>query len=269
MKVKRKATPTYLLRPVKIFQDYQIVDLPKDIMAGITVAIILLPQAIAFTLIAELPPQMGLYAAIVAAIFGALWGSSNQMQTGPANTTSLLILSVLLTIAEPGSPKYVAAAGLLAVMVGVFCLVMGLARLGILVNFISDSLIVGFTSGAGILIMVSQLRNLLRLDFPSSPSILVTLRNVSLHFQDIHMPSLILGVGTIAVVILLKKISPKAPGLFMGIIASALAVVYFGLEQQGVSVIGQLPRGLPPLAQLPLFDWDLIRELSNGALAVS
>jgi hypothetical protein len=126
----------YWERPVTILRHYQPADLLPDVMAGLTIAIVLLPQAIAYSLIAELPPQMGLYAAIVAAIIGALWGSSAHLHTGPTNAASLLVLSTLLSIAAPGTPRYLAAAGLLAVMVGVARLLMGLARLGVLVNFV-------------------------------------------------------------------------------------------------------------------------------------
>ena len=131
--------PTYLLQPVHLFRTYDRRNLRPDLVAGLTVAVILLPQAIAFALIAELPPQMGLYAAIVGAIVGGLWGSSNQVHTGPTNALSLLVLSVLLTVATPGTPEFIVAAGMMALMVGVFQLVMGLARLGVLVNFVSHS----------------------------------------------------------------------------------------------------------------------------------
>lgn len=134
--INLKHIPLYFLRPIRLFQTYQRSALRPDLIAGLTVAVVLLPQAIAYALIAELPPQMGLYTAIVAAIVGALWGSSNQLHTGPTNAASLLVLATLLPIAAPGSPEFLAAAGLMAVMVGIFRLVMGLARLGFLVNFV-------------------------------------------------------------------------------------------------------------------------------------
>ena len=110
--------------------------LQSDLIAGLTVAVILLPQAIAFALIAELPPQMGIYTAAIAAVVGALWGSSNQIQTGPTNAGSLLVLSILLANFSPGTDQYILAAGMLAVMAGLMQLVMGLARLG---TVIADS----------------------------------------------------------------------------------------------------------------------------------
>jgi SulP family sulfate permease len=162
-----KHVPFYFLKPVRLFQTYDRSNLRPDLIAGLTVAVILLPQALAFALIAELPPQMGIYAAVVAAIIGGLWGSSNQVSTGPTNAISLLVLSALLAVATPGTVEFVIAAGLMAVMVGVFQLAMGLARLGVLVNFVSHSVIVGFTAGAGLLIAINQLRPLLGLEFTS------------------------------------------------------------------------------------------------------
>jgi SulP family sulfate permease len=149
--------PYYLSRPFRVFKEYDPAVLRQDALSGITVAVILLPQAMAFALIAELPPQMGIYAVIVGSIVGALWGSSNHTHTGPANAISLLVLSALLIGFTPGSPEYIVAAGLMAVMVGIFQLVMGMARLGVLVNFVSHSVIVGFATGAGVLIAVGQI----------------------------------------------------------------------------------------------------------------
>ncbi len=261
--------PGYFARPVHLFQRYNWRDeLRPDMIAGLTVAVILLPQGIAYALIAELPAQVGLYTAIVGAIIGALWGSSNHLQTGPTNAASLLVLSVLLPLAEPGSMDFVMAAGLMAVMVGIFRLVLGLARLGMLVNFVSDSVIVGFTAGAGLLISVNQLRPLLRLDLPSSPGLVETAQNIALHLPETHWPSLVLGVGTMVIIILIQRFAPKLPGPLIGMVTVSVVVGLLRLDQQGVSVIGQLPRSLPPLAALPLLDLRLIGELSTGALAV-
>ena len=185
-----RTLPIFFIRPLRIFRDYRLADLRPDLLAGLTVALVVLPQAIAYALVAGLPPQTGLYAAIAGAIAGALWGSSNQLHTGPTNAASLLVLSVLLAVAAPGEPEYLAAAGLLAILVGVFRLAMGLARLGMLVNFVSDSFIVGFTAGAGVLIGANQTRNLLRLPIPSRPELLDTVADALAHLGQAHWPSL-------------------------------------------------------------------------------
>lgn len=259
--------PYYMLRPVRVFQSWSPGDLTSDLMAGITVGLIALPQAIAFALIAGLPPQMGLYATIVATLVGGLWGSCNEMKTGPANAISILVFSSLIVVATPGSSEYVLAAGMLAVMAGVMQLTIGLTRLGILVNFVSYSVIVGFASGAAVLIAVGQIRPLLGLNFPSA-GLLSTLQNIAIHLPDTHWPTAMLGLGTIGLLILLKKINPKLPGPLISLVVAGILVFALSLNEQGVDVIGELPRGLPPLVKLPVFNLSLIAKLSSGALAV-
>src|SRR5512136_1739239 len=224
-----KSNLSFFARPVQVLRGYRRENLRPDLIAGLTVAVILLPGAVAYATIAQVPPQVGLYTAIVAAIVGAVWGSSNQLHTGPNSTGSLLVFSALLTIAEPGSPRFLAAAGLVAVMVGLFSLLMGVAHLGVLVNFVSDSVIIGFSAGAGVLIWVSQLGSLLRLDFPTSPSLLVTLQNVLTHLTETHWPSLAVGVAMIAVIVILRRVNRKLPGPLIGMVIASLLVGALGL----------------------------------------
>ncbi len=264
-----QSVPYFLLRPVRIFRSYRLSDLQPDLLAGLTVAVVLLPQAIVFALLAGLPPQMGLYSAIVAAIVGALWGSSTHLHSGPTNTASILVLSTLAPLTAPGSPEFNIAAGLLAVMVGVFRLGMGLARLGMLVNFVSDSVIIGFTAGAGVLIAVGEMRTLLRLEFSAPPGLLNTLQNLFWHLPETHFISLSLGMGTLAVILLIRRFNRRWPAQLIGLSLAAALVGLFRLDQHGVTIIGELPHSLPPLASLPLLDMQLIGELSVGALAVA
>jgi SulP family sulfate permease len=265
-----RSVPRYFLKPIHIFQTYSQANLRPDLIAGLTVGVVLLPQAIAYALIAELPPQVGLYAAIVAAIVGAFWGSSHHLQTGPTNAISLLVLSTLMSTATTTTTTtdFLVMAGMLAVMVGILQLAMGLARLGMLVNFVSHSVVVGFSSGAGVLIATKQLRHLLGLEF-ASEGLVETLHGVFTHLPETHQATLFLGVGTVLLIVLFRRLSPKLPGPLMGMVIAAAVVGLLGLDQQGVKVIGQLPRGLPPLARLPLFDLDLISQLAMGALAIA
>lgn len=262
-----RAIPQFLAAPLRLVKSYELRHIQADFVAGLTTGVIALPQAIAFALIAELPPVMGLYATAVAGVVGALWGSTNQMNTGPANAISILVLSVLLTTATPGSPEFIAAAGLLALMAGVFQLVIGLSRLGVLVNFVSHSVIVGFASGAGVLIGANQLKHLLGLEFESR-NLIETLQGTLLNLPFIHWPTAMLGIGTMLVIILMRMTIPKIPGSLVAMIGAAIVVFLFNLESLGVGVIGELPTGLPPIASLPIFDINLIAELSTGALAV-
>jgi len=232
------------------------------------VAIVLLPQAIAYAMIAELPPNMGLYAAIITSVIGALWGSSHHLSIGPTNTSSLVVLATLLPIAQVGSQQYILAAGLMAVMAGVFQIILGIARMGVLVNFVSDSVIIGLTAGAGVLIGANQLRHLFRLNFPSSASLIITLREINGHSAEVHWISLIIGLLVMLIIIVLKRYKPQWPTLLIGMVFATALVGFFRLDQSGVAVIGQLPRNLPPIAKLPLLDFELISQLSTGALAV-
>ncbi|MEJ2746761.1 MAG: SulP family inorganic anion transporter [Anaerolineae bacterium] len=242
-------------------------NLRPDLVAGLTVAVIALPQAIAFAVIAELPPQMGLYTSIVGGIAGAFWGASNQAHTGAANAISLLVASALAGIATPGANAYMLAAGLMAVMAGVFQLLMGLLRLGVLVNFVSHSVIIGFTAGAGMLIIIKQVGPLLGIPLNTANPI-VAIQDFIFSLSVIHWPTAVLGLGTILAGILLGKISPKIPKALLSIILASVAVFIFDLGEAGVALIGELPRTLPPLAPLPFFDLQLISRLSTGALAV-
>nr|MEE4268455.1 SulP family inorganic anion transporter [Candidatus Krumholzibacteria bacterium] len=259
----------YLIRPWTLLKNYRKADLRPDLVAGLTVAVVLLPQAIAYALIAELPAQMGLYSAIVAAVIGGLWGSSRHLHTGPTNATSLLILATLLTVTQPGTPEFLAAAGLLAVMVGIMKLAMGLLRMGVLVNFVADSVVLGFTAGAGVLISVNQLRHLLRVDIASSPDILTTLRDLIYHVGDIHLISLGLGLGTMLVIGLLRRFKPDWPAALLGMIGASAVTGFFQLDDQGVRVLGALPQSLPPFSGIALPTPGLLGHLSAGALAVS
>jgi SulP family sulfate permease len=270
MVINRVGTQTlsFFLRPVRILKSYRRGDLRPDLIAGLTVAVVLLPQSIAFAMVAELPPDVGIYAAIVSSIVGALWGSSNHLHTGPTNSISLLVLATLLPIAAVGTPEYLAAAGLMAVMVGIFQAALGISRLGVLVNFVSDSVIIGYTAGAGILIGVNQLRNLLGLDVPSSSSLLTTIHDLVMNLPETHWLSLIVGLGGILFLILQKRFFPKWPGALMVMILSAALVGFAHLDQQGIKIIGDIPRGLPPLADLPLLNFGLMIDLSSGVLAV-
>jgi sulfate permease, SulP family len=258
----------YLRQPAALFRDRASADLRPDLMAGLTVGVILLPQAIAFSLIAELPPQMGLYTAILGGIAGALWGSSNHLTTGPTNALSLLTLSTLATLALPGSQAYIVAAGLLALMVGALQLVLGLLRLGVIVNFVSHSVIVGFATGAGVLIAIRQIGPLLGIQL-SGGNIATTIASAFGGISATHLLTAAIGMGTMMLIVLIRRLDPRLPGPFFAIVVSGVLVYLLGDRAEGVAVIGEFPRSLPPLAALPVLDLDLISRLSTGALAVS
>lgn len=267
---KRTVAPAvgYLQRPYTLIRNYDTVNFRPDLTAGLTVAIILLPQSIAFALIAELPPEMGLYASIIGALVGALWGSSNQLHTGPTNAISLLVFASLATVVPPGTQLFILAAGLMAVMVGMLQLLMGLARLGMLVNFVSHSVIVGFATGAGILIAIRQLGPLLGISFEAE-NVVETIRETIFLLPEIDWATAAIGIGVMVIMVVGRRVNRKLPAALIGMVLASLVTAVFDLQNKGVKVIGEIPASLPPLSNLPILNLDLIGSLSAGALAVA
>jgi SulP family sulfate permease len=211
-----------------------------DLLAGLTVAVVAVPQCMAYALIAGLPVQYGLYAAIVPAIIGSLWGSSAQLITGPTTAISLVVSS-LVRLAPPGSSHYVELAFFLALMVGVIQIAMGVARLGSLLNFVSHSVILGFT-----LIGFKQIPNLLGLKLERTSLFIESLVQIANHLHETHLITLALGLGTVAVIISLRKLRPSWPGKLIALVVIGGVVALFKLDAQGVAVVGAIPRSLPP-----------------------
>ncbi len=258
-----------LTQPLRLLRGYPRTALHDDLLAGITVSLVLLPQALAFSLLAGLPPVMGLYTALVAAIVGSLWGSSSHLHSGPTNTAAILTFTVLAPLFTVGSAEFSAAAGLLALLAGLIKLLLGLARLGLLVNFVSDAVAVGFTAGAGLLIIVNQLAPILRLPIASTEGFVGGLGALFHQITAVHLPSLLLGLGTILMVVIWQRSTRRIPGALAGVILLSLVAWLFGMERHGVRVMGTLPVPLPTLAILPIFDLELIGKLANAALAIA
>ena len=258
----------YLRQPAELARGYDRTHLRPDLIAGLTVGVVLLPQAIAFSLLAQLPPQMGLYTAILGGIVAALWGSSDQLHTGPTNTLSLLVFSTLVVSATPGSELYIVAAGVLAVMAGALQLGLGLLRLGFIVNFVSHSVIVGFGTAAGVLIALRQLDPLLGLSLPRS-DVLTGLINTVLAAPQTHLLTAAIGLGSMALILVLRRINPRLPGSLIALLVATAVVYLLGERAAGVAVLGPIAGGLPSLAGLPLLDLHLLGELSTGALALA
>lgn len=258
----------YLRQPAALARGYNRANLRPDLIAGLTVGVVLLPQAIAFSLLAQLPPQMGLYTAIIGGIVAALWGSSEHLHTGPTNTLSLLVFSTLAISTLPGSQEYVLAAGVLAVMAGALQVGLGLLRLGFIVNFVSHSVIVGFGTAAGVLIALRQIDPLLGLSLPKS-DVLTGLINSVLAVPGTHLLTAAIGVGSMALIILLRRVNPRLPGSLIALLAATAVVYLLGERAAGVAVLGPIAGGLPSLTALPLFDLQLLGELSTGALALA
>jgi SulP family sulfate permease len=252
---------------------YSLRDARKDVVAGMTVAAVAVPQAMAYGMVAGLPPEVGLYTAIVMTGVGALFDSSKQLINGPTNAISIAVLSALAAIAAPD--ERLAAAVLFAFLVGAVQLSITLLRLGDLSRYISHSVIVGFTLGASVLLVLDQLKNLLGM---------ASVGDVHDHFLlrfwltmtqggGVHPATAALGVGTILVTVALRWLKRRLrlhlfPELLVVIVGSAALVAWLGLDAQGVKVVGEIPAKLPQF-QLPRVDAVQVRRLAPSALAIA
>ena len=246
--------------------------LKADFLAGLIGAIIVLPQGVAFATLAGLPPEYGLYAAMVPAVIAAFFGSSWHLVSGPTNAISLVLFATLSHLAEPGSAQYIKLALTLTIMVGTLQLAMGLARLGQLVNFISHTVVVGFTAGAGVLIMASQLRNFFGVPIPRGASFLETLRQFVVHLPDVQPWVLAVGLATLLSGLAVRRWAPKVPymivAMLVGSVTAWLLNLEFGAAATGIKTIGALPGALPPLS-MPEFSLETEKRLLGIALAVT
>lgn len=243
-----------------------------DLVAGLTGAIIVLPQGVAFATIAGLPPEYGLYAAMIPAITAALFGSSWHLVSGPTTAISIVVFSALSPLAEPGTAQYVSLALTLTFLTGIFQLIMGLARMGTLVNFISHTVVIGFTAGAAVLIASSQFKNFFGVNIPRGSSFYETMRQLALQAGDINPYVLSVGAVTLAVGILVKKFHPKIPYMIAAMITGSLFALalnkLIGVEVTHIRTVGALPATLPPLS-MPDFSLETVKKLSSSALAIT
>jgi SulP family sulfate permease len=242
--------------------------LRADLLAGLTGAMIVLPQGVAFATIAGLPPVYGLYTAMITPVVAAMWGSSRHLVSGPTTAISLVIFATVGQLAEPGSPAFIQAALTITFLAGVFQLAMGLARMGTLVNFVSHVVVSGFTAGAAILILLSQLKHLLGLNIRSGSSMVATLRNIAAHSGETNPWALGLGLATLGVALLSKRLFPKIPHLLVGLVFSSVAAYLMGGESVGLRVVGKVSGVLPPFS-VPELDASTFATLAQSAFAVA
>ena len=242
--------------------------LRADLMAGLTGAVIVLPQGVAFAMIAGLPPEYGLYTAIITPVVAALFGSSLHLISGPTTAISIVVFSTVSELVEPGSADYIQMVLTLTFLAGAYQLAFGLARLGTLVNFVSHAVVVGFTSGAAILIATSQMKHVLGLAIPRGHSFLHVWVEIAGRVGQINLFVLAVAVVTLAAAILFRITIPRWPGMLFAMIIGSLACLSMDGSSHGVLLIGRMPAHLPP-PSLPDFSPDTIRLLAPKALAVA
>ncbi len=219
--------------------------LKADFVAGLTGAVIVLPQGVAFAMIAGLPPIYGLYTAMVTPIIAALFGSSRHLVSGPTTAISLVIFATVGKLAEPGTPQFIEFALTITLLAGIFQLILGLGRMGTLINFVSHVVVVGFTAGAAILIMFSQLKHLLGLYVKSGSSLVASMKIIGENIGSTNIHALGIGIGTFLIAVISKKLFPKIPNLLVALVLSALVAFFIGGESVGLRLVGQVDGALP------------------------
>jgi len=243
-----------------------------DGMAGLTGALIVLPQAVAFATIAGLPPQYGLYAAMMPAIVAALFGSSWHLVSGPTTAISIAVFASVSPYAPPGSPEFIGLVLTMTFLTGLFQLALGLARMGVLVNFISHTVVIGFTAGAAMLIAGSQIKNFFGLDIPRGTPFFETLHQFALQVGSINPYVLAVSLTTLIVGILTKRYVPKLPYMIVAMVAGSLFAAginaYYGVDTTHIRTVGALPSGLPPLS-LPDFSFHGLSQMMFPALIIT
>ncbi|MGB5818266.1 MAG: solute carrier family 26 protein [Saonia sp.] len=240
----------------------------KDLVGGLTVGILLVPQGMAYAMIAGLPPVYGLYASLFPILMYAFLGTSRQLAVGPVAMDSLLVAAGLGTLAISGVENYIAMAILLAFMVGVFQLLLGFLRMGFFVNFLSKPVISGFTSAAAFIIIFSQLKHLLGVDIEGSTKFHQLIINAFDKLWETNFYDLGIGGIGILLIVLLKKWDKRIPGILLVVILGIVGVYFLQLETRGVQLVGAVPTGLPSFS-LPIINWGNIMEIWPIAIALA
>lgn len=273
--MSRRASLNWLLHLFPFLRWRHMVDrvtLRADAMAGLTGSLVLVPQAVAFATIAGMPPEYGLYAAMLPAIVAALWGSSWHLVSGPTTAISIVVFATISPLATPGSPEYIKLVLTLTFLVGVFKLSMGLLRLGTLVNFVSHTVVIGFTAGAAVLIAASQVKNFFGIDIARGSSVYRIVLEFGHQFLQINPWVTTVSIATVVAGVAIRRRWPNAPYLItamvVGGIVAALLDWLLGNSRTQISSVGSLPVGFPPLSYPPISP-NALEQLAPVAIAVT
>ena len=239
-----------------------------DFFAGLTGAIIVLPQSVAFATIAGMPPEYGLYTAMVIPIVAALFGSSFHLVSGPTTAISIVVFAAVSKYAEPGSAEFVSLALTLTFLAGVYQLVFGLAKFGMLVNFVSHNVVIGFTAGAALLIASSQIPYIVGIDIPRGGDFLNTWFDIYTGVGEFNIYLLIVGLGTLVTAIVVKILKPKFPNLLIGMLVGGLLAFYLSGFTDSIKTVGAMPAYFPPLST-PDFSLNSLKALAPEAFAIA
>ena len=243
-----------------------------DLIAGLTGALIVLPQGVAFATIAGMPPEYGLYAAMLPAIIAALFGSSWHLVSGPTTAISIAVFAAISPFADPGSPEFISMVLTLTFLTGLFQLILGLARMGVLVNFISHTVVIGFTAGAALLIAASQMKNFFGISIARGAPFHEVIEQTAAQIGNINPYVTAVGAITLATGILSRRYLPKLPYMIVAMVAGSVAALLvnleFGVQNTLIKTVGALPAHLPPFV-VPDFSYATIHKVLFPALVVT
>ena len=248
-------------------KDYKREWFSGDLSAGLTVGVMLIPQGMAYSMLAGLPPIYGLYASTIPLIIYAFLGTSRQLAVGPVAMVALLISSGVGALATLGSPEFIALAIVLALMVGIIQFSMGALKLGFLVNFLSHPVIAGFTSAAALIIGFSQLKHLLGIKL-SGGKVHEIIVSVVENINDVNIPTLLIGTGAIVLLLAVKRVNKRLPGPLIAVVFGIGLVYVLGLVEQGVNIVKDVPAGLDMFA-IPSLRWEDVKSLLPIAFTIS
>lgn len=260
-----------LKRLIPLFSDlshYSKSRFQRDMVAGLTVGVMLVPQGMAYAYLAGMPPIYGLYAGLLPLLVYGIFGSSRHLAIGPVAVSALLVFAGLSSLAEPLSQEYIELAIATGLLIGLAQMLMSGLRLGVLVNFISHPVISGFTSAAAVIVIISQLKDIFGLEVPRSENQIELLRHIFMHLSELNWLTLLLSMGSLLLLILLKKWNRRIPGALAVVVISTLVSWLFNLGEFGVKVVGDVPSGLPSLS-LPTISLDTFYDLIPTVLTVT
>ena len=242
--------------------------LKSDALAGLTIGVMLIPQGIAYAIIAGLPPIYGLYTALIPQIVYAIFGTSRQLSVGPAAMDSLIVASGISTLSAVGTENFIALAIALAFLVGFFQFLFGIFKLGFLVNFLSKPVISGFTTGSAIIIAANQIGNLLGANIKRSNHLQSLIGDVFNEISNTNFLTFFIGLFSILIIILFKKYVKKIPASLIVVIFGVLFSFIFDFQSYGTEIIGKIPKGLPSF-EIPVLDKTIISELLTLSITLA
>ena len=246
--------------------------LKDDLIAGITGTIIVIPQAVAFAMIAGLPPIYGFYTAMITPIIAALFGSSYHLISGPTTAISIVVYSTLVKFVNPETDleAFVSLALVLTFLAGLFQFAMGLLKMGKLVNFVSHSVIIGFTAGAGILIAFKQLKHVFGIKVPQGSTIAEIVTYIANHISETNWYVFLVATGTLVIALIIKIFIKPISRYYMliAMVLGSILAILLGGEANGIQTVGDIPSNLPPF-RIPDLSYENISKLSSGAMVLA